>query len=132
MSRDDSPPPRPLARLLLPPSGVEVSPRPAKGGKGPLHRLTSHKSPDIHLHMLETARRHGFELDTVQMPLNVMYAHYQSFEKRVLPGRPRAQERHPRHEAKTSQHFDSTAQRPELAGVRAAAERRALRRGLGS
>jgi len=35
--------------------------------------------------MLETAREHGFRFDTAQMPLNVMDAHYRSFEKLVLP-----------------------------------------------
>jgi uncharacterized protein len=47
--------------------------------------FTGHKHPDIHLAMLERARRHGFEFDTVQMPLNVMDAHFESFERRVLP-----------------------------------------------
>ena len=35
--------------------------------------------------MLEEARRHGFHFDTVQMPLNVMDAQFESFQKRVLP-----------------------------------------------
>jgi hypothetical protein len=35
--------------------------------------------------MLEVARDHGFTFDTVQMPLNVMDAHYRSFEQLVLP-----------------------------------------------
>jgi predicted aldo/keto reductase-like oxidoreductase len=47
--------------------------------------FTGHKDPEIHLHMLEVAREHGVKLDTVQMPLNVMDAHYRSFEKWVLP-----------------------------------------------
>jgi aryl-alcohol dehydrogenase-like predicted oxidoreductase len=47
--------------------------------------FTGHKSPAIHLHMLETAAAHGFTFDTVQMPLNVMDAHFDSFERRVLP-----------------------------------------------
>ena len=47
--------------------------------------FTGHKSPAIHRKMLETAARHGFRFDTVQMPLNVMDAHFQSFEKEVLP-----------------------------------------------
>jgi len=47
--------------------------------------FTGHKDPHIHLHMLETAREHGYRFDTVQMPLNVMDAHYRSFEKLVLP-----------------------------------------------
>lgn len=47
--------------------------------------FTGHKSPDIHNKMLETAARHHFRFDTVQMPLNVMDAHFESFEKKVLP-----------------------------------------------
>lgn len=47
--------------------------------------FTGHKDPRIHLYMLEVAKEHGFQFDTVQMPLNVMDAHYRSFEKLVLP-----------------------------------------------
>ncbi len=47
--------------------------------------FTGHKDPQIHLHMLAVAREHGFRFDTVQMPLNVMDAHYRSFERLVLP-----------------------------------------------
>src|SRR5882762_10516715 len=47
--------------------------------------FTGHKDPHIHLHMLEVAAEHGFTFDTAQMPLNVMDAHYRSFEKLVVP-----------------------------------------------
>src|SRR3989454_1637109 len=47
--------------------------------------FTGHKDPHIHLYMLEVAKENGFKFDTVQMPLNVMDAHYRSFEKQVLP-----------------------------------------------
>jgi len=47
--------------------------------------FTGHKDPHIHLHMLEVAKEKGFEFDTAQMPLNVMDAHYRSFEKLVVP-----------------------------------------------
>jgi aryl-alcohol dehydrogenase-like predicted oxidoreductase len=47
--------------------------------------FTGHKDPHIHLHTLAVAGEHGFQFDTVQMPLNVMDAHYRSFEKMVLP-----------------------------------------------
>jgi predicted aldo/keto reductase-like oxidoreductase len=47
--------------------------------------FTGHKDPRIHLHTLEVAKEHGFTFDTVQMPLNVMDAHYRSFGKLVLP-----------------------------------------------
>lgn len=47
--------------------------------------FTGHKDPNIHLGMLKTADRHGFHFDTVQMPLNVLDAHYRSFERLVVP-----------------------------------------------
>src|SRR6476659_8636711 len=47
--------------------------------------FTGHKDPRIHRHMLEVAEENGFTFDTVQMPLNVMDAHYRSFAKLVLP-----------------------------------------------
>lgn len=47
--------------------------------------FTGHKDPRIHLHMLEVAALQGVRFDTVQMPLNVMDAHYRSFERLVLP-----------------------------------------------
>ena len=47
--------------------------------------FTGHKDPYIHLHMLEVADHMGFKFDTVQMPLNVMDAHYRSFAKLVVP-----------------------------------------------
>src|SRR5262245_35670267 len=47
--------------------------------------FTGHKDPHIHLYTLEVAAEYGFKFDAVQMPLNVMDAHYRSFEKLVLP-----------------------------------------------
>ena len=47
--------------------------------------FTGHKDPSVHLYMLEQAKAHGFTFDTVQMPLNVMDAHFRSFQQRVLP-----------------------------------------------
>jgi aryl-alcohol dehydrogenase-like predicted oxidoreductase len=47
--------------------------------------FTGHKDPRIHLYMLEVARQNGFKFDAVQMPLNLMDAHYRSFAKAVLP-----------------------------------------------
>jgi predicted aldo/keto reductase-like oxidoreductase len=57
-----------------------------KAGKLRFIGFTGHKSPDIHLQMLATAAQHNFHFDAVQMPLNVMDAHFNSFEKKVLPG----------------------------------------------
>jgi len=56
-----------------------------KAGKLRFIGFTGHKDPHVHLHMLEVAREHEFIFDAVQMPLNVMDAHYRSFEKLVLP-----------------------------------------------
>jgi aryl-alcohol dehydrogenase-like predicted oxidoreductase len=47
--------------------------------------FTGHKDPHVHLYMLSKARENGFRFDTVQMPLNVMDAHFRSFEAKVLP-----------------------------------------------
>jgi aryl-alcohol dehydrogenase-like predicted oxidoreductase len=56
-----------------------------KAGKIRYIGFTGHKDPHIHIYMLEKAREHGFRFDTVQMPLNVMDAHFRSFTKLVLP-----------------------------------------------
>jgi len=47
--------------------------------------FTGHKDPLVHLRMLEIARAHSFHFDAVQMPLNVMDAHFRSFTNDVLP-----------------------------------------------
>lgn len=47
--------------------------------------FTGHKNPEIHLHVLNVADEHGFAFDTVQMPLNVMDAHFMSFAHGVMP-----------------------------------------------
>jgi aryl-alcohol dehydrogenase-like predicted oxidoreductase len=56
-----------------------------KAGKVRYIGFTGHKDPSIHLRMLETAAKHQFHFDAVQMPLNVMDAHFRSFQKQVLP-----------------------------------------------
>jgi aryl-alcohol dehydrogenase-like predicted oxidoreductase len=56
-----------------------------KAGKVRYIGFTGHKSPDIHLKMLATASAHQFTFDSVQMPLNVMDHHFDSFEAKVLP-----------------------------------------------
>jgi predicted aldo/keto reductase-like oxidoreductase len=65
--------------------GIEAVLEAKKQGKIRYIGFTGHKSPDIHAKMLETAFAHNFSFDAVQMPLNVMDAHYDSFEKKVLP-----------------------------------------------
>jgi predicted aldo/keto reductase-like oxidoreductase len=56
-----------------------------KAGKVRFVGFTGHKSPEIHLKMLAVADAHHFIFDTVQMPVNVMDAHYDSFTTRVVP-----------------------------------------------
>ena len=72
-------------RIFAPGGALEAVLEAKKAGKLRLIGFTGHKSPDIHLKMLDTAASHKFRFDTVQMPLNVMDAHYDSFEKKVLP-----------------------------------------------
>ena len=47
--------------------------------------FTGHKDPHIHLYMLEVARQHSFQFDAVQMPINIMDAHFRSFAQLVVP-----------------------------------------------
>ena len=47
--------------------------------------FTGHKDPAVHLRMFEMADKHGFHFDTVQMPVNVMDAHFRSFTQNVIP-----------------------------------------------
>jgi aryl-alcohol dehydrogenase-like predicted oxidoreductase len=56
-----------------------------KAGKIRYIGFTGHKDPAVHLRALEIAAQHQFHFDAVQMPLNVMDAHFRSFEKHVLP-----------------------------------------------
>ena len=56
-----------------------------KAGKVRYVGFTGHKDPAVHLRMLEVAKEHGFKFDTAQMPLNVLDAHFRSFEKAVVP-----------------------------------------------
>lgn len=72
-------------RIFAPGGGIEALLEARKAGKVRYIGFTGHKSPDIHLRMLETASENGFTFDTVQMPLNIMDTHYESFGGRVLP-----------------------------------------------
>ncbi len=56
-----------------------------KAGKTRFIGFTGHKDPHIHLYMLELTRKHNYPFDTIQMPINVMDAHYRSFTKLVVP-----------------------------------------------
>ena len=56
-----------------------------KAGKIRYIGFTGHKDPFVHLRMLDVARANGFRFDAMQLPLNVMDAHFRSFEQQVLP-----------------------------------------------
>lgn len=56
-----------------------------KNGKIRYIGFTGHKDPLVHLRMLDLAKQHDFQFDAVQMPLNVMDAHFRSFQHQVLP-----------------------------------------------
>jgi aryl-alcohol dehydrogenase-like predicted oxidoreductase len=72
-------------RIFAPGGALEAVLEARKAGKVRFIGFTGHKSPAVHLKMLQTGLDHGFLFDAVQMPLNVMDAHFDSFEKRVLP-----------------------------------------------
>jgi len=72
-------------RIFAPGGALETVLKAREQGKTRYIGFTGHKSPEIHRHMLEIADQHDFRFDTLQMPLNVMDAHYHSFEQMVLP-----------------------------------------------
>jgi len=72
-------------RIFASGGGMEAALEAKKAGKIRFIGFTGHKDPRIHLRMLEVARAHEFRFDAVQMPLNVMDAHFRSFEHQVVP-----------------------------------------------
>jgi aryl-alcohol dehydrogenase-like predicted oxidoreductase len=56
-----------------------------KAGKIRFIGFTGHKSAEMHLNMLKKADTMNYRFDTVQMPLNLFDAHFESFEKKVMP-----------------------------------------------
>jgi aryl-alcohol dehydrogenase-like predicted oxidoreductase len=72
-------------RFFSPGGAVEAVMDAKKAGKTRFIGFTGHKDPHIHLYMLELAQKNNFQFDTVQMPLNVMDAHFRSFAKLVVP-----------------------------------------------
>jgi uncharacterized protein len=72
-------------RIFAAGGAIEAALEAQKAGKVRYIGFTGHKSPEVHLKMLATASAHGFTFDTVQMPLNVMDHHFDSFEVKVLP-----------------------------------------------
>jgi aryl-alcohol dehydrogenase-like predicted oxidoreductase len=72
-------------RIFAPGGAIEAFLDAKKAGKTRYIGFTGHKDPHIHLYMLTVADQHGFRFDTVQMPINVMDAHYRSFGELVVP-----------------------------------------------
>ncbi len=61
--------------------GIKVARKAKQDGKVRYIGFTGHKDPSIFKKMLDT----GFPWDAVQMPLNVLDAHFRSFEAEILP-----------------------------------------------
>ncbi len=72
-------------RIFAPGGAMEAMLEAKKAGKVRFIGFTGHKDPVVHRRMLEIAAAHKFRFDAVQMPLNVMDAHFRSFEHQVLP-----------------------------------------------
>jgi predicted aldo/keto reductase-like oxidoreductase len=72
-------------RIFATGGSLEYLEKAKKEGKVRFIGFTGHKSPEIHLHMIETATKHNYTFDTVQMPLNAMDAHFDSFGSKVVP-----------------------------------------------
>jgi predicted aldo/keto reductase-like oxidoreductase len=72
-------------RMFADGGAMEATLEAKSAGKVRYIGFTGHKDPHVHLYTLEVAARDGQRFDTVQMPLNVMDAHFRSFEKLVLP-----------------------------------------------
>jgi uncharacterized protein len=72
-------------RIFAPGGAIEAAVAAREAGKIRYIGFTGHKDPIVHLRMLETAERHNFHFDTIQMPINVMDAHFRSFTHQVLP-----------------------------------------------
>ena len=72
-------------RIFAPGGSMEAMLEAKRAGKVRYIGFTGHKDPAIHLRMLQVAAEHQFHFDAVQMPLNVMDAHFRSFEHQVVP-----------------------------------------------
>ena len=72
-------------RIFASGGAIEAMVEAKRSGKIRYIGFTGHKDPFVHLRMLEIAAANKFRFDAVQMPLNVMDAHFRSFEHQVLP-----------------------------------------------
>ena len=71
--------------IFAPGGAIEAVQEAKQAGKIRYIGFTGHKDPSVHLRMFATADKHGFHFDTVQMPINVMDAHFRSFLNGVAP-----------------------------------------------
>jgi uncharacterized protein len=71
--------------IFAPGGAIEAVQEAKQAGKIHYIGFTGHKDPSVHLRMFETADKHSFHFDTVQMPINVMDAHFRSFLNGVAP-----------------------------------------------
>jgi uncharacterized protein len=67
--------------IFRPGGAIEAAVAARKAGKVRFIGFTGHKSP----HILQSMLAQDFEWDTCQMPVNVLDAHYRSFQKEMLP-----------------------------------------------
>ena len=72
-------------RIFAAGGALEAAVAARQAGKIRYIGFTGHKDPAVHLRMFEMAEKHGFKFDTVQMPVNVMDAHFRSFTRQVIP-----------------------------------------------
>jgi predicted aldo/keto reductase-like oxidoreductase len=72
-------------RIFAPGGALEAAIAAREAGKIRYIGFTGHKDPAVHLRMLAIAKEHSFHFDTVQMPINVMDAHFRSFTREVMP-----------------------------------------------
>jgi predicted aldo/keto reductase-like oxidoreductase len=72
-------------RVFADGGAIEALTTARQAGKIRFIGFTGHKDPVVHNRMLDAAKANGFRFDAVQMPLNVMDAHFRSFEREVLP-----------------------------------------------
>ena len=72
-------------RIFAKGGAIESAVKAREAGKIRYIGFTGHKDPAVHLRMLEVAKKNNFHFDTVQMPVNVMDAHFRSFTKEVIP-----------------------------------------------
>jgi aryl-alcohol dehydrogenase-like predicted oxidoreductase len=69
-------------RIFAPEGAIEALLEAREAGLIRFIGFTGHKSPEIHLKMLNHRK---FAWDTVQMPLNCLDGHFDSFERKLLP-----------------------------------------------